>query len=267
VAKKFKPPATELLSSVGAANCEYSSTLAEVIGVVSLSSQGGWPKCDDYDVHCFELAAWRHAGQPIVNHALTILRAVGNVGESFSDFEMGAVHRIQVLLSEDLTRAIFSKSIDSPADPELEAIAVQLKQPVIVHTERFGPLTLDRRINWFEGSVNWNGQIVSLHIEPDENLDLTNQLQTAETLFANSLEWDANVKKFAVQEKLDLAKDWQEEEITEEDFLARMTLETISIKPEGEFEFWHDDGDLFWGHSIQIWGSLKEGLTGSDIPG
>jgi hypothetical protein len=31
--------------------------------------------------------------------------------------------------------------------------------------------------------------------------------------------------------------------------------------PDGAFEFWHNDGDLFWGHSILIVGSLEEGLT------
>lgn len=46
-----------------------------------------------------------------------------------------------------------------------------------------------------------------------------------------------------------------------------MKLESISIQPNGEFEFWHNDGDLFYGHSIQISGSLEKGLTHSDIPG
>lgn len=41
----------------------------------------------------------------------------------------------------------------------------------------------------------------------------------------------------------------------------------FEIKPDGQFEFWHNDGDMFYGHSIQISGSLKEGLTDSDIPG
>jgi hypothetical protein len=27
-------------------------------------------------------------------------------------------------------------------------------------------------------------------------------------------------------------------------------LEAIQVLRDGEFEFWYDDGDLFWGHSI-----------------
>ena len=46
-----------------------------------------------------------------------------------------------------------------------------------------------------------------------------------------------------------------------------MRLTSINTYPEGGFEFWHDDGDLFWGHYIQVSGSLDEGLTSADIPG
>lgn len=46
-----------------------------------------------------------------------------------------------------------------------------------------------------------------------------------------------------------------------------MTLEGISVDPDGSFDFWHNDGDLFWGHAIQISGSLVEGPTLANIPG
>ena len=47
----------------------------------------------------------------------------------------------------------------------------------------------------------------------------------------------------------------------------RMTLDSIIVHPDGSFEFWHTDGDLFWGHSIQVTSSLSEGPTDADIPG
>jgi hypothetical protein len=43
-----------------------------------------------------------------------------------------------------------------------------------------------------------------------------------------------------------------------------MTLEAITVYPEGSFDFWYNDSDLFWGHSIQIGGDLTED---ADIPG
>jgi hypothetical protein len=58
-----------------------------------------------------------------------------------------------------------------------------------------------------------------------------------------------------------------EDEVTAEQFIEAMRLESIAVYPDGSFVFWHQDGDLFWGHSIQICGSLSEGLTDADIPG
>jgi hypothetical protein len=46
-----------------------------------------------------------------------------------------------------------------------------------------------------------------------------------------------------------------------------MTLESITVTPDGSFDFWHNDGDLFYGHSIQVSGNLSQGPTHADIPG
>ena len=46
-----------------------------------------------------------------------------------------------------------------------------------------------------------------------------------------------------------------------------MTIESVTVYSDGEFEFWHSDGDLFWGHSIQVSGNLSDGLTDIDTPG
>jgi hypothetical protein len=58
-----------------------------------------------------------------------------------------------------------------------------------------------------------------------------------------------------------------ESPLTEADFLKRMRLQSIWFGEDGSFEFWHNDGDLFWGHSIEVRGNLKDGLTEADIPG
>jgi hypothetical protein len=46
-----------------------------------------------------------------------------------------------------------------------------------------------------------------------------------------------------------------------------MRLKSVTVYPDGSFDFWHDDGDLFWGHSIQVSGDLLDGPTHADIPG
>ncbi len=40
-----------------------------------------------------------------------------------------------------------------------------------------------------------------------------------------------------------------------------MSLESIVLYDEDNFEFYFDNGDLFWGHYIQVFGNIKDGLT------
>ena len=61
--------------------------------------------------------------------------------------------------------------------------------------------------------------------------------------------------------------DEDEAELSPDEFKDRMTLESITVYPSGSFDFWHNDGDLFWGHSIQISGNLSDGPKHADIPG
>jgi len=46
-----------------------------------------------------------------------------------------------------------------------------------------------------------------------------------------------------------------------------VSLSSITVHPQGTFEFWYDDGDLFWGHSIMISGSIEKGLREAGIHG
>ena len=64
--------------------------------------------------------------------------------------------------------------------------------------------------------------------------------------------------------------DWldeDEDEVLPDQFKERMKLNSITVRPDGRFEFWHGDDDMFWGHAIHISGNLSKGLTGADTPG
>jgi hypothetical protein len=52
-----------------------------------------------------------------------------------------------------------------------------------------------------------------------------------------------------------------------EEFKARMALESVTVEADGSFQFWYGDGDLFWGHSIQVSGNLAEGPTDASLAG
>ncbi len=72
-------------------------------------------------------------------------------------------------------------------------------------------------------------------------------LKTAETLCLTK-QVKERIEQYAVK-LLELKNGtWlgdDESEFTAEQFIATMTLTSISVDSDGEFEFWYDDGDLF----------------------
>jgi hypothetical protein len=134
----------------------------------------------------------------------------------------------------------------------------------------FGALTFNRRGKRWETEAEWLGHEVRLTVSGDGE-DLEEALRNAQKLWEAQDSWSTRVKEYAVTELFELKNDdWleeDEEEVTPEQFKARMRLESITMDADGEFEFWYADGDLFWGHSILVSGSLDEGPNDADIPG
>jgi hypothetical protein len=50
-------------------------------------------------------------------------------------------------------------------------------------------------------------------------------------------------------------------------FWWRMNLTSIDVRDHGQFAFWHTDGGLYSGHSIEVRGNLEEGCTEAGIHG
>lgn len=272
VKSNFRPPSIDRLSEVDTADCEYKSGIVEIEGIISPVSQGGWPHSDEYEVHFFSFSAWRFPGQSLVNKELTILRPVAPETDYFSEFPKLSFHRIRVMISTDETRAIFAGKAAQPADTRgLDEVANELSKPVVMKSERFGNLTLDRSIGWFEAKAEWNGKLLRVCFHTGENLDVSASREVAEKLWDSQASWKQKVDNFAVQELLQIKNDsWLNDNdpvVTADQFKSKMTLQSISIYPDGRIEFWHADGDLFWGHSILISGSLDQGLTQADIAG
>jgi len=271
--KSFSPPGITSLADIDTADASYESQCVVIEGVVSPSSQGGWSgENDGYKVHCFSFAAWRRPGEPIVKRDLTILRPVRPDGDCWDDFPKHSIQRISVLLSTDGTRAVFEKAlpVDSP-DEGLQKIASELQKPVVFPTEQFGDLVLDRSVDWFEGETQWNGQTIRVTFLAVDDRVSDEDLKIAEALWSDQAGWKKRIDEYVVEELLDLKNDaWLDEnesELTAEQFLAAIELTSITISYDGEFEFWFDDGDLFWGHSIMVSGNLKDGPTDAGIHG
>ena len=223
------------------------------------------------------LIAWRTDTSSLQNVSLAITKQVSDeeLRQLQEQIEAETIVTLRVRLCENSpfgdARALFIELLPSQSDAELEAALVEYKKPLQINDSLFGVLTFDRSVEWFEGQVTWLGQTISLSVSLDESGSYEDALNTAKALFADMSTWSEKVCNYAVQELLPLKNDnWlddDEDPVTPEAFIECMQLESITCDPGGEFSFWHDDGDLFWGHSIQISGSLSEGLTDADIPG
>lgn len=159
-------------------------------------------------------------------------------------------------------------------DPDLKAVLEEQKKPVTFWEDGLGTFTLNRQVDWFETEVDWLGTEVSLVFDREE--DRAGCIQNAKTLLAAAEDWDRRVREYAADELVCLANDWSQElgeedeeppEITREQFMERMELESIEVREDGAFEFWFADGDLFYGHSIHVSGDLEHGPDDADMEG
>jgi hypothetical protein len=177
-----------------------------------------------------------------------------------------------VLISRDESKAVIESILSPPdGDTELQEFSDRMDRPVVVSTELLGKLALDRELNWFAGKATWLGATIDVRCEPDDHGNIDKALETARNLWADQQGWTNKVAAFAAKELLPIKNEnWLddgEKPLTADEFISRMHLDSIFAGGEGEFEFWHDDDDMFLGHSIQVRGNLTDGLQWANIPG
>ncbi len=162
--------------------------------------------------------------------------------------------------------------------PQLEAVWEEYRKPVQIEDAVLGTLELNREFEQFEGEVSWNGEEVSLSLEIDlddeETWDAVRSI--ARELVSDSGRRDQSMREFAAKRLTALANEWQasaEEEaesaepLTEGAFVQRIALSELAISYEGDFTAYYDDGDLFFGHAIEVCGSLDDGVQRANITG
>lgn len=248
-----------------------------ITGVVDASGAGAGKSPDEelWTV-VFTLAAWRVDGGAVQRAPLRVRKAVR---EEERAALYGVIHPNALialdaqLIGKDaaaIETAVLGVVLEPPNDPELRAVLAELQKPVTIDDAVLGTLTLDRRLDWFVGRATWLGEPVTVNVEAVGD-DLPDALATAHALWRDQVGWQARVRDYAVERLLGLKNGtWLEEDesvVSADEFRARMKLESITVDPEGGFTFFHEDGDLFWGHAIEIGGSLEEGPDHADIPG
>ena len=143
--------------------------------------------------------------------------------------------------------------------------------------EVLGTLKLNRDYEMLDGEILWNGEEVSLALKIDLDDEKTRDTvrRLAHKIMADSESWDKSMREFAAKELTGLANAWQADDdekktdvpITEEEFAQRIALSELSLTYEGDFTAYFDDDDMFWGHTVEVCGSLENGIESANIAG
>jgi hypothetical protein len=115
--------------------------------------------------------------------------------------------------------------------------------------EIFGELTPDAKY----------GEIVVQYKGIEYQIESREAIPNAHQIAAELERYVIEAKLYAVQNMLELKNEtWTDENedgteslVSEEQFIERMTLESVSVS-EDSSTFWFDDGQLFFGHVIAV---------------
>lgn len=216
------------------------------------------------------LTAWMEEDSPDIHRGEFVLSTIGDDQlleilrrQTPRDF----IIKFRGRVSENGRRLLLLDLPEPGFDPDLKAILEEQKKPVTFWEEGLGTFALNRQVNWFETELDWLGTRISLVFDRDESR--ADCVMNAKALLAGAAEWDRRVRAYAADELLSSANDWAEgeEEITREQFMERMELESVEVREDGAFEFWFADGDMFYGHSIHVTGDLEKGPDWAQMEG
>lgn len=139
--------------------------------------------------------------------------------------------------------------------------------PVTLHSEEFGDMVLDKELMWFSVEKQWRRKpfYIRLRLE-DENEDTAEGLASLEQFWKKKANWDKKLRAFAAKELLSLANDWASSDDdhpgrvwTKESFAKALKNESLVLNTDGSFEMWYDDGGIFFGHAVVVYGDVKNG--------
>lgn len=256
-----------------------TSPLVEVSGIVGLSGVGA-AKTENEELWSlrFTFDAWRIGNDSMQTEPMRLQRKIadGELRQYQDEINSETIIKIQARVAlenvpgtpQGLFEQVLEKEVD---DEELQNYLQELQKPIVYTDDFFGTCTYDRKYGCYNIETKWNNESIHLSLDVEDPSDFQTVVATAHKLWKNETIWNGPIKDFAVQELFELKNDsWlddDEEELTSDQFKECMVLETISLDKDGSFEFWYDDGDLFWGHTILISGTLEEGFTDAEIAG
>ncbi len=141
-----------------------------------------------------------------------------------------------------------------------------------INSVRFGAFSFDSTVDWFEAQINFGGQSIRLSLSTPSTNKAAALLTNAEAMAADGAGWLARFQACAAG-LVDISNEWNEDQegwtgpIDRTGFIARITLESLVFHEGDFFEAYFHDGDLFWGHSIIVNGTMADGPQEAAISG
>ena len=230
-----------------------------ITGLIDPTGVGGDQAAGDADwtLRCV-LSAWRDPEGVVRPRPLELQRALSQDDlDAWAQRLPGdAVVRVRVRF-ENPASAELLEILGGAGDVELERLAEAQKVPRTFEAEPFGTFTEDRRVRWFEASTTWGASEVRVALTPDADGDVRRPLDVARRLWARQPRWDARIREELAHLTIEDA----------EPVLARLTLQTVVVDPDGRWTFWHGDGGMFFGRSVFVSGRLDRGPLETGIVG
>lgn len=206
-------------------------------------------------------------------------------GEYAKRFEKGSIYRVKArdwcgTPTQDRHLYVTEVLADRVASPVLEQIWADYTKPVLLEDDVLGTLVLDREFSVFNGNCQWMGSSVcfSLSIDINKRGTWTRAVNVMRQLVSEQVSWDASLKQMAANKLTAQANEWladndqtdrkpQIEPITEDEFAQRILLTEFTVSPGGRFTAWYEDDDMFGGHVITVYASIKKGPIGAEMQG
>lgn len=186
-------------------------------------------------------------------------------GFEFEDYEIYKV-KVRKCIEKELDRGqaesfnnrymlieILEKNL---SHSELDPLKEYYKKPIVINNE-LGEFVLNRQFSEFNTTMYWTEDDINVALNTDEyNGETANKAMEVLLKIAKDKEdFDNKTKEYAVSQLLDLANDWNEDEendITKESFLDAIFMSDIIISSDGELTVYYYDGDIFYGHTIEV---------------
>jgi len=145
-----------------------------------------------------------------------------------------------------------------------------------IEHDLLGKLLWEDSFKWYECSISILEEPISIHLSADESGAVEGSLAQAEIVVRKLVSSDASAKAFAVDKLLHLKNDgWlgededgeEEQPLNADQFRSRMCLTAVSFAQDGTSEWFYNDGDLFWGHTIVLTMDQSGQFHGANIAG